>query len=212
MLPAYPSADRAGFAEPAADPEPAGTVTVTVDAPAQLDLIDASRGAAGTETVRVCLELDTSIRALGGLLRFGALRSPPHSPERTAEPARVIAARPGFRLVGIMAYEGHIAGGRPADRAAGAFAGDTADAARGEPAARRAEAVRAVREAVPDLEFVNGGGTGSVQSTAAQDAVTEIAAGSGLSCRGCSTPTRPSTAVRPPSSRSRWSAVPAWAW
>ena len=53
-------------------------------------------------------------------------------------------------------------------------------AARKELAARRAEAVRAVRAVVPDLEFVNGGGTGSVQHTAAEDAVTEIAAGSGL--------------------------------
>jgi D-serine deaminase-like pyridoxal phosphate-dependent protein len=33
---------------------------------------------------------------------------------------------------------------------------------------------------VADLEFVNGGGTGSVQHTAAEEAVTEIAAGSGL--------------------------------
>ena len=40
--------------------------------------------------------------------------------------------------------------------------------------------VRAVRAVAPDLEFVNGGGTGSVQHTAAEDAVTEIAAGSGL--------------------------------
>ncbi|MFE3288162.1 amino acid deaminase/aldolase, partial [Streptomyces sp. NPDC059233] len=53
-------------------------------------------------------------------------------------------------------------------------------AARRELAARRAAVVRAVRAVVPDLEFVNGGGTGSVAETAAEDAVTEIAAGSGL--------------------------------
>jgi D-serine deaminase-like pyridoxal phosphate-dependent protein len=44
---------------------------------------------------------------------------------------------------------------------------------------RRMAAVRAVREHV-ELEFVNGGGTGSVAATAADPAVTEIAAGSGL--------------------------------
>ena len=81
-----------------------------VDDTAHLDLIDAARGAAGTETVRVCLELDTSLRKLAGKLRIGALRSPLHSPERLAALARAITARPGFRLVGIMAYEGHIAG------------------------------------------------------------------------------------------------------
>ncbi|MBO9578910.1 MAG: amino acid deaminase/aldolase, partial [Microbacteriaceae bacterium] len=46
-------------------------------------------------------------------------------------------------------------------------------------AARRGEAVRLVRE-VAELEFVNGGGTGSVESTHADGSVTEVAAGSGL--------------------------------
>lgn len=46
-------------------------------------------------------------------------------------------------------------------------------------ARRRAAIVRAVRE-LTDLEFVNGGGTGSVEKTAAERAVTEVAAGSGL--------------------------------
>ena len=46
-------------------------------------------------------------------------------------------------------------------------------------AERRAEAVRVVRE-LADLEFVNGGGTGSIERTVAENAVTEVAAGSGL--------------------------------
>jgi len=44
---------------------------------------------------------------------------------------------------------------------------------------RRGAAVAAVR-GVADLEFVNGGGTGSVESTRDDPSVTEIAAGSGL--------------------------------
>jgi D-serine deaminase-like pyridoxal phosphate-dependent protein len=47
-------------------------------------------------------------------------------------------------------------------------------------ARRRAAVVRAVRDVRPDLEFVNGGGTGSVEKTVAETAVTEVAAGSGL--------------------------------
>jgi D-serine deaminase-like pyridoxal phosphate-dependent protein len=185
VLLAYPSADRDGFAELTADPELARAVTVMVDDTAQLDLVDAARKApgGGGETVRVCLEMDTSLRILGGRVRIGALRSPLHSPARLAETARAIASRPGFRLVGIMAYEGHVAG--VGDAVAGQPLRSRAvrlmqRAARRELAARRAEAVRAVRAVVPDLEFVNGGGTGSVQYTAAEDAVTEIAAGSGL--------------------------------
>ncbi|MYS13430.1 alanine racemase, partial [Streptomyces sp. SID4982] len=109
VLLAYPSADRAGYAELAADPKLAATVTVMVDDVAQLDLIEASR-AGGREVVRVCLELDTSLRLLGGRVRVGARRSPLHSPARLAELARSVARRPGFELVGLMGYEGHVAG------------------------------------------------------------------------------------------------------
>ena len=182
VLLAYPSADRAAYAELTADPKLAAAVTVMVDDPAQLRLIDDAR-AGGTEAVRVCVELDTSLRLLGGRVRIGARRSSLHSPARLAELARTISRTPGFRLVGIMAYEGHIAG--VGDAVAGQPLRSRAvrlmqSAARRELAARRAEAVRAVRAVAPDLEFVNGGGTGSVQYTAAEDAVTEIAAGSGL--------------------------------
>ncbi|KUJ66582.1 alanine racemase [Streptomyces albus subsp. albus] len=180
VLLAYPSADRAGFARLTADPRLAAAVTVMVDDPAQLDLIDAARG--GGEPVRVCLELDTSLRLLGGRMRIGARRSPLREPRQLAELAGTVTRRPGFRLVGLMAYEGHVAG--VGDAPAGQpVRGRTVrlmqSAARRELAARRAAAVRAVR-AVADLEFVNGGGTGSVQHTAAEEAVTEVAAGSGL--------------------------------
>ncbi|NUK05550.1 amino acid deaminase/aldolase [Streptomyces lunaelactis] len=182
VLLAYPSADRAGFAELAGDPKLAAAVTVMVDDPAQLELIDSARHG-GKEEIRLCLELDTALQLLGGRVRIGARRSPLREPAQLAELARSIARRPGFRLVGLMAYEGHVAGvgdslvGRPVrSRAIRLMQG----AARRELAARRAAVVRAVRAVTPDLEFVNGGGTGSVQHTAAEDAVTEIAAGSGL--------------------------------
>jgi D-serine deaminase-like pyridoxal phosphate-dependent protein len=182
ILLAYPSADQDAFAELAGDPKLAAAVTVMVDDPAHLQLIENSRRG-GTEVVRVCLELDTSLKLLGGRVRIGARRSPLHSPEQVAEVARAVAERPGFKLVGIMAYEGHIAGvgdsvaGRPLRSRAVRLMQATA---KKELAARRAEVVRAVRRVAPDLEFVNGGGTGSVQHTAAEGSVTEIGAGSGL--------------------------------
>ncbi|MEV0264078.1 amino acid deaminase/aldolase [Streptomyces sp. NPDC050617] len=182
ILLAYPSADREAFGQLAGDPKLADAVTVMVDDVRQLDLIDAAR-AGGREEIRVCLELDTSLRLLGGRIRIGALRSPLRTPAQLAELARAIGRRPGFRLVGLMAYEAHVAG--VGDRLAGRPVRSRAirlmqAAARKELAARRAEVVRAVRAVAPDLEFVNGGGTGSVQHTAAEDAVTEVAAGSGL--------------------------------
>ncbi|MFF5446688.1 amino acid deaminase/aldolase [Streptomyces sp. NPDC012888] len=182
VLLAYPSADRGGFAELASDAKLAGAVTVMVDDPAQLELIDGARDGGGEE-IRVCLELDTALRLFGGRVRVGARRSPLREPAELAALARAVGRRGGFRVVGLMAYEGHVAGvgdapaGRPLrSRAIRAMQG----AARRELAVRRAAVVAAVREVVPDLEFVNGGGTGSVQHTAAEAAVTEIAAGSGL--------------------------------
>ncbi|GAA2712736.1 MULTISPECIES: alanine racemase [Streptomyces] len=180
VLVAYPSADRAGFAELTGDAKLAGAVTVMVDDPAQLTWMEAAR--TGGEEVRVCLELDTSLRLLGGRVRVGALRSPVASAERLAELAGAVARRPGFRLVGLMAYEAHVAG--VGDAVAGHPLRSRAvrlmqSVARERLASLRARAVRAVRE-VAELEFVNGGGTGSVQYTAAEAVVTEVAAGSGL--------------------------------
>ncbi|WP_432124807.1 amino acid deaminase/aldolase [Streptomyces sp. C10-9-1] len=182
VLLAYPSADRAGFAELAGDAELAAEVTVVVDDPAQLDLIDASRQG-GRAEVRVCLELDTSLHLLGGRLRVGARRSPLRGPAELAGLARAVARRPGFRLVGLMAYEGHVAG--VGDAVPGAPLRSRAvralqRAARRELAERRAAVVAALRAVEPGLEFVNGGGTGSVQHTATEACVTEVAAGSGL--------------------------------
>ncbi|MER5642561.1 amino acid deaminase/aldolase [Kitasatospora sp. NPDC002227] len=180
VLLAYPSADRTGFAELTADPKLAERVTVLVDDAKQLELIDAARG--GGEEVRVCLELDTALHLLGGRVRIGARRSPLRSPEDLAALAGLVQRRPGFRVVGLMAYEGHVAGvgdqlaGRPVrSRVIQLMQAK----ARAELAERRSAVVRRVRQ-VADLEFVNGGGTGSVESTVAEQAVTEVAAGSGL--------------------------------
>ncbi|MGA5699389.1 amino acid deaminase/aldolase [Peterkaempfera bronchialis] len=184
VLLAYPSVDRAAYTRLAADSKLAAAVTVLLDDPAQLELIDAARadGPGSGEEIRVCLEMDTALHLLGGRIRIGARRSPLRSPEDLVALAELVQCRPGFRVVGLMAYEGHVAGvgdslaGRPLrSRAVRAMQAR----ARAELAGRRAAVVRALRR-VADLEFVNGGGTGSVESTAAESAVTEIAAGSGL--------------------------------
>ncbi|CAM5415742.1 Amino acid deaminase/aldolase OS=Streptomyces alboniger OX=132473 GN=CP975_06190 PE=4 SV=1 [Streptomyces alboniger] len=183
VLLAYPSADRAAVRRTGLRPQARRRRDRDRSTtPRSSGLIDDARGG-GREVIRVCLELDTALKLLGGRVRVGARRSPLHSPAQVADLARAVARRPGFKVVGIMAYEGHIAGvgdavaGRPLRSRAVRLMQATA---RRELAERRAAVVRAVRAVVPDLEFVNGGGTGSVQHTAAEDAVTEIAAGSGL--------------------------------
>lgn len=178
----YPTADRAALASLASSAEAAATVTLMVDSVAQLDLIDAVAPPGGRPEIRVCLELDASWDGPRPLGRVGALRSPLRTPEQVRAMAEHVVARPGFRLVGLMAYEAQIAG--VADRVRGRRVENRVVAwmkarSADELAERRAATVAAVRT-VAELEFVNGGGTGSLESTTREDAVTEVAAGSGL--------------------------------
>jgi len=180
LVVAYPSVDRAALAELAAGPR-REQITVMVDCVEHLDLIRAA-GAAPGAPVKVCLDVDASWRPLGGRVRIGARRSPVHSPAQAAALARAIASRPELRLDGLMSYEAHIAGvgDRPPGRPLlGVALRAMQRASARELAQRRASVVAAVREVAP-LRFVNGGGTGSVETTAAEAAVTEVAAGSGL--------------------------------
>jgi D-serine deaminase-like pyridoxal phosphate-dependent protein len=181
-LVAYPTADRAALRRLAGDPALATAVTLVVDSDAHLDFIDAVLPPDRRATIRVCLELDASWRPAGGRLHVGVRRSPVHSPTQAGELARRIAARPGFALVGVMAYEAQIAGvgdRPPGARLRGAAIRAMQRRSLRELVARRGAVIDAVRRHA-DLEFVNGGGTGSVERTAADPAVTEIAAGSGL--------------------------------
>ena len=179
----YPTADRSALARLAGSPKAAAAIAVMVDSPEHLEMIEkAAAAAAEPQPVRVCIDIDAGYLALRGLVRAGARRSPVRTPADAAALAANIVARPGLRLVGIMAYEAQIAGvgDNPAGRPLYAMALQYMQRRSGaELAARRAAVVAAVRAVAP-LEFVNGGGTGSIERTAAEAAVTEIGAGSGL--------------------------------
>jgi D-serine deaminase-like pyridoxal phosphate-dependent protein len=181
VLVAYPSADRAAIRAVATSPQLAAAITIMVDSVEQLDFIDSVIAPALRERIRLCIDLDASWKPIGKL-HLGVRRSPIHSPEQAAELARAITARAGFRLVAVMSYEAQIAGlgDAPPGQALRAI-GIRAMQKRSMPEiiARRGAVVTAVRQ-YADLEFVNGGGTGSIAETAADPSVTEVTAGSGL--------------------------------
>ncbi|MEV8632882.1 amino acid deaminase/aldolase [Streptosporangium sp. NPDC051023] len=183
VLVAYPTVDRAALAELAADPRAAEEITVMIDSTEQLDLVEAAVSPVNNRhEIRICLDIDAGFVALGGRFRVGARRSPVREPGQAADLASAIVKRPGFRLVGMMAYEAQIAGvgdnprGNPA--LTGAIRWIQARSQR-ELVVRRGRIVQAVTQ-ITDLEFVNGGGTGSIEKTARERVVTEIAAGSGF--------------------------------
>jgi D-serine deaminase-like pyridoxal phosphate-dependent protein len=182
---AYPCTDRGSLAALArlTAAEPDAAPVAMVDSVAHLELIaSAAREAGVSAAVRVAIDVDAGLRLLGGAVTIGPKRSPVHTPEQVEELAREIARRPAVRLVGLMAYEGQIAGvgdripGKPLrSLAIRAMQWRSIQELRG----RRAEVVAAV-EGLAELEFVNGGGTGSIGVTARESAITEVAAGSGF--------------------------------
>jgi D-serine deaminase-like pyridoxal phosphate-dependent protein len=176
----YPTVDRAALREFAGGPA-RERVTVMADCREHLDALAAAGAAAGAP-VRVCLDVDASWWALGGRVRIGAKRSPLRTVEDVVGLAREVVRRPELVLDGLMMYEAQIAGvgdAPPRNPVRGAALRTMQRASGREVADRRAAIVQAVREITP-LRFVNGGGTGSVEATAAEASVTEVAAGSGL--------------------------------
>ena len=176
----YPTVDLEAIGELVADPRLAQQITLMVDSVDHLDAVDAVIRPSKRPAVRVAIDQDMSLRS-SILGHIGVRRSPIHDPREAFELAAAIVRRPGFALVGMMGYEAQIAGlgnapiGKPL---MGFILRALQSMSAAELHERRAAAVRAVRS-IADLEFVNGGGTGSLESTASDASVTEIAAGSG---------------------------------
>lgn len=178
VLVGYPTVDRRALRALAADERALARVTLMIDSLEHLDRVDAA--APGHPPIRVALELDASFELWP--VRAGVRRSPVREPARFAALAEAVVARPGFVLVGVMAYEAQVAGVQDARRrglAPPVLLRAMQRMSVAELRERRGAAVAAVRR-VAHLEFVNGGGTGSIELTAADPAVTEIGAGSGL--------------------------------
>jgi D-serine deaminase-like pyridoxal phosphate-dependent protein len=185
---AYPTTDAPALRALGEGTGAGKRITVMVDSAEQLEPLQQAIGPCGPAAVRVCIDVDAGWRTLGGRALIGVKRSPAHTPEQAADVARAIVAREGLALVGVMMYEAQIAGlgdrppGRPLRaRAIGVVQARSAR----ELATRRAAVVQAVAQVLqsagrPPLELVNGGGTGSLQRTSAEAAVTELTAGSGL--------------------------------
>jgi D-serine deaminase-like pyridoxal phosphate-dependent protein len=186
---AYPTADAAALRALAERSQSsAERITIMLDSAEQLPMLARAIEPAQAGALRVCIDVDAGWRALGGRVRIGVKRSPAHTPEQAGELARAIVQHDALRLVGVMMYEAQIAGlgDRPAGRPlrARAIAVIQKRSAR-ELARRRAAVVDAVAQELqragrPPLELVNGGGTGSLQTTTEEAAVTELTAGSGL--------------------------------
>jgi len=170
LMVAYPSVDVPALTELAADPALTAAVAVMVDSIEHVDFI--ARHVEGHEGLRVAVDVDASLRV--GPAHLGVRRSPTRTPQQVEAVIRRAQER-GLVVAGLMFYDAQIAGlpdSSPAVKQVKARS-------HRELLTRRAEIVSAAR-ALADLDFVNGGGTGSLHVTGLDPSLTELAAGSGL--------------------------------
>lgn len=179
LVVAYPSVDRGALQDLVTSPAAAAAVTLMVDDVAHLDVIDSVRSSKAVQ-IKIALDIDAGLRL--GNQHVGPKRSPLYDASAVVDLARAVVARDGFRLVGVMTYEGQVAGvpdDVPSQRAKSLIVRRLKQASVAQLDVRR-RAIADALSSIADLEFWNAGGSGSVESTVADAAVTEVAAGSGL--------------------------------
>jgi len=136
---------------------------------------------AGAPPLRVCIDVDMSWRPLGQ--HVGVQRSPVRTLSDFARVVDAVLAEPALRLAGVMGYEAQIAGLgdenpfapflNPAKKLIKSQS--TRDVAQ-----RRGEIAELLRSRGVQLDFFNGGGTGSIRTTTLEPWITEVTAGSGF--------------------------------
>ena len=178
LLLAYPTADAGALGELAlrSAANPGGAPIVMVDCVEHLDAIESVLGA-GAAPVRVCIDVDASWWALGGRIKVGAeALAGPHrrAGGRAGAGDRAAAADRARRADGLRGPDRRAsATGRPGGACA-APRSASCSAARPPswPSGGRRSSPRSASS--PSCEIVNGGGTGSLELTGAEDAVTEV--------------------------------------
>lgn len=185
LLMAYPTMDAYVLRKLAERVIQGGLIRLMFDLPGHLDLYQEVAKEAGC-TFRVCMDIDLSYRLPG--LHFGVHRSSITSVQAALERAHYLRKQcPNLVLDAVMGYEAQIAG--VGDRTPGQSLKNFAIRflkQRSIPKLRkrRARVVTALRQEGFSIELVNGGGTGSIESTRQEEVVTEITAGSGFFSSG----------------------------
>jgi D-serine deaminase-like pyridoxal phosphate-dependent protein len=180
ILVAYPVWSEAKFPGFAEAIRKGKTIRLMVDLEEHLEHLEAIGAAAGV-TIQVCIDLDMSHSAPG--LHFGVRRSGITTPAQALRLYEASKQCPHLVMDALMGYEAQIAGVQ--DDVPGAFAKMSVirflkKRSLAEVRARRKAVVDALRAAGCDLKLVNGGGTGSLETTRQEQVVTEVTTGSGF--------------------------------
>ena len=180
LLIGYPTWHEQDIAAVAEATSNGASITLMVDSVEHIEQIE-QVAARHNVVLPVCLEIDMSMNIPG--LHFGVWRSPVRTRKQARPLLECITASPHVRLDGLMGYEAQIAGvgdNFPGQKMKNALVQQLKRRSIHEVAARRAAIIELVKSYNMSLRFVNGGGTGSIDSTRDEPGVTEITVGSGF--------------------------------
>jgi D-serine deaminase-like pyridoxal phosphate-dependent protein len=178
VLLGYPSVDAEALRLLTGSPTALAAVTLVVDDEAHLDLVDSVRSSRAP--VRVAIDVDAGLHV--GPVHLGVARSPLRDTAQVVGLAREVVRRDGFTLVGVLTYEAQVAGvpdDVPGERLRSAVVRQLKAASLPQLAERRRRVAATLADLAP-LQLWNAGGSGSVETSAADPTVSEVSAGSGL--------------------------------
>lgn len=180
LLIAYPTMDRHNINAALEQAAKGKSIYFMVDCFEQAALVNQLAKDAGV-IAKLCIDLDMSVKYPG--LYFGVYRSPVRSADDAVKVYKDIKPLNNVRLCALMGYEAQIAGlgdQLPGKALEGQVVKRLKERSIPVLAKRREEAVFALKNEGVEFELVNGGGTGSIESTIKEDVVTEVTVGSGF--------------------------------
>ena len=184
LLVAYPTTQREQLKSACSEVSGGKSLVLMVDSREHL----ASHQSAAAEigvTLQVCMDVDMSSKFPG--IHFGVLRSNITNEAQAAKLYEEILKCPNLKLVGLMGYEAQIAGlgdNYPGQAIKNSVVKMLKRKSITLLSARRKAAVNTLNSMGADLSLVNGGGTGSLESTREEELVTEVTVGSGFYASG----------------------------
>ena len=184
LMIAYPSVQSSDLEAVASLHSRGKRVSFVVDSPVGCEAL--AQKLRGTNTpLPIVIEVDMSLRLLGGLLHLGVRRSPIRTTSDLSAFLDLILKHPELKPVGIMAYEAQVAGlgdRNPFSPLLNPVKSFIRKLSVSSVARRREEMALPFIDRNLPLTLFNGGGTGSLSYCASERHLTELTAGSGFYC------------------------------
>jgi D-serine deaminase-like pyridoxal phosphate-dependent protein len=180
LLMGYPIVDLSLIEEMARLIGKGKTICLMADAEEHLRMIDRVGRVAGIR-IPVCLDIDLSNDYPG--LHFGVRRSGIRVEKDLTSRLDLLDRLAYVQLDGLMGYEAQLAGvgdRLPGERIKSQFIRLLQRRARRTVSSWRTQAIAMIKDRGHELRFVNGGGTGSLETTSMEKDVTEVTIGSGF--------------------------------